>query len=274
MWVILDTWSHYLKVHRVKDTAGPGEQGLLIGDVVDLAREYGTAVALAHHNRKNPSAAAESGDAAGEYRDPTAIGAAVDMIVSVSRSREPRARRLTPSGRWAEEPLTVVLEPGVGYELAAEPGRRRAGRPGSARAGPAPRRPRAAAPAPASGAPLAAEGRDTAGIRAAAERAAAELVAEAVQQRDGSATERSFNRTMIGVGMMAAGGVWAALAYNRYGGYCIGSCAGRYVEMGAGLGLIVTGALFTTIWSDVPARQGVEIDVSPGRVRAGKTFTF
>ena len=31
--VILDTWSHYLQVHRVKDTAGPGEQGLLIGDV-------------------------------------------------------------------------------------------------------------------------------------------------------------------------------------------------------------------------------------------------
>ena len=121
VWVILDTWSHYLKVHRVKDTAGPGEQGLLIGDVVDLAREYGTAVALAHHNRKNPSAAAESGDATGEYRDSTAIGAAVDMIVSVSRSRAPRARRLTPSGRWAEEPLTVVLEPGAGYELAADP---------------------------------------------------------------------------------------------------------------------------------------------------------
>ena len=121
VWVILDTWSHYLKVHRVKDTAGPGEQGLLIGDVVDLAREYGTAVALAHHNRKNPSAAAESGDAAGEYRDSTAIGAAVDMIVSVSRSRVPRGRRLTPSGRWAEDPLTVVLEPGAGYELATDP---------------------------------------------------------------------------------------------------------------------------------------------------------
>ena len=120
VWVILDTWSHYLKVHRVKDTAGPGEQGLLIGDVVDLAREYGTAVALAHHNRKNPSAAAESGDAAGEYRDSTAIGAAVDMIVSVSRARAPRARRLTPSGRWTEDPLTVVLEPGAGYELTTD----------------------------------------------------------------------------------------------------------------------------------------------------------
>ena len=106
---------------RVKDTAGPGEQGLLIGDVVDLAREFQTAVAVSHHNRKNPSAAAESGDAEGEYRDSTAIGAAVDMLVSMSRGRAPHSRRLTPSGCWREDPLTIILEPGVGYEAAAEP---------------------------------------------------------------------------------------------------------------------------------------------------------
>ncbi len=120
VWVVIDTWSHYLQVHRVKDTAGPGEQGLLIGEVVSLARESGSAFAVSHHNRKNPSASAESGDAEGEYRDSTAIGAAVDMIVSLSRAKMPRARRLTPSGRWPEEPLTVVLEPGVGYELAPD----------------------------------------------------------------------------------------------------------------------------------------------------------
>ncbi len=116
VWVVLDTWSHYLQLHRVKDTAGPGEQGLLIGDVVNLAREFGSAFAVSHHNRKNPSASAESGDTEGEYRDSTAIGAAVDMIVSVSRGGTPRSRRLTPSGRWPEDPLTVVLEPGVGFE--------------------------------------------------------------------------------------------------------------------------------------------------------------
>ncbi len=118
VWVIVDTWSHYLKVHRVKDTSGAGEQGLLIGDVVDIARDCRAAVAISHHNRKNPSATAESGDGEGEYRDSTAIGAAVDMIVSVSRGKTPRARRLTPSGRWQEDPLTVVLNPGAGYELA------------------------------------------------------------------------------------------------------------------------------------------------------------
>ena len=120
VWVVLDTWSHYVQLHRVKDTAGPGEQGLLIGDVVNLAREFGSAFAISHHNRKNPSAAAESGDGEGEYRDSMAIGAAVDMIVSVSRGQSPRSRRLTPSGRWPEDPLAVVLEPGVGFEPAPD----------------------------------------------------------------------------------------------------------------------------------------------------------
>ena len=96
VWVVLDTWSHYLQLHRVKDTAGPGEQGLLIGDIVNLAREFGSAFAISHHNRKNPSPTAESGDTEGEYRDSTATGAAVDMIVSVSRGRALRSRRLTP----------------------------------------------------------------------------------------------------------------------------------------------------------------------------------
>ena len=70
-----------------------------------------------HHNRKNPSATAASGDADGEYRDSTALGAAADMIVSMSRGATDQARRLTPSGRWREDPLTVVLEPGTGYTV-------------------------------------------------------------------------------------------------------------------------------------------------------------
>ncbi len=119
-WVILDTWSHYVQVHGVKDTAGPGEQGLLIGDVVRVAREYQTAITLLHHNRKNPSATAESGDADGEYRDSTALGAAADMIVSMSRGATDQVRRLTPRGRWHEDLLTVVLKPGTGYVVAPD----------------------------------------------------------------------------------------------------------------------------------------------------------
>ena len=38
VWVIIDTWQHHLKTYRVTDTAGPGEQGILIGDVDDFAQ--------------------------------------------------------------------------------------------------------------------------------------------------------------------------------------------------------------------------------------------
>ena len=45
MWVIVDTWSHYLRVHRVKDTSGAGERGLLIGDLAaPLAQIVGPVV--------------------------------------------------------------------------------------------------------------------------------------------------------------------------------------------------------------------------------------
>ena len=126
VWAIIDTWHHYLHVHRVKDTAGPGEQGLLIGDVVEVAREFETAITVVHHNKKNEA----------EYRDSTALGAAVDMIVSMTRGKAPTARCLTCSGRWAKEPLTVVLEPGVGYTVATESEAAAASRPSAP--GPAP----------------------------------------------------------------------------------------------------------------------------------------
>ena len=132
-WVILDTWSHYLQVHRVKDTAGPGEQGLLIGDVACVAREGQTAITVLHHNRKNPSATAESGNADGEYRDSSALGATADMIVSMRRGATDQARRLRPSGRWSEDPLTVVLEPGYRLQGHARSGASRRGSPGRAR---------------------------------------------------------------------------------------------------------------------------------------------
>ena len=72
-------------------------------------------VDTSRRNRSNPSETAESGDAEGEYWESTAIGAAVDMIVSVSRGTTPRARRLTTSARGTRDPPTVVLEPGVGF---------------------------------------------------------------------------------------------------------------------------------------------------------------
>ena len=111
VWVIIDTWQHYLKAHRVTDTAGPGEQGLLLGDVVDLAQEYEAAITVSHHNAKNrPNA----------YRDSTALGAVADMIVSLGRGETPTARRLQPSGRWHLDPVDIRWNHGVGYEVVEE----------------------------------------------------------------------------------------------------------------------------------------------------------
>ena len=107
VWVIIDTWQHYLKAHRVTDTAGPGEQGLLLGDVVDLAREYDAAITVSHHNMKNRN----------EYRDSTVLGAVADMIVSLSRGETPTARRLEPSGRWGLDPVDIRWTRSVGYEV-------------------------------------------------------------------------------------------------------------------------------------------------------------
>ena len=119
VWVLIDTWQHYLKAHRVTDTAGPGEQGLLLGDVVDLAQEYDAAITVSHHNVKNRN----------EYRDSTALGAVADMIVSLDRGKTPTARRLRPSGRWPLDPVDIRWTRGVGYEVVedadAEPSTRR-----------------------------------------------------------------------------------------------------------------------------------------------------
>ena len=108
VWVIIDTWQHDLRTHRVTDTAGPGEQGLLLGDVVDIAEQYETAITVSHHNSKNKPH---------EYRDSTALGAVADMIVPLGRGEQPTVRRLQPSGRWPVDPVDIRWKRGVGYEV-------------------------------------------------------------------------------------------------------------------------------------------------------------
>ena len=120
VWVIIDTWQHYLHVNRVTDTAGPGEQGLLLGDVANLAQQYDVAITVSHHNMKNRP----------EYRDSTVLGAIADMIVPFDRGDAPLVRRLRPSGRWHLAPVDIRWTRGVGYEVVddaegAEPSGRR-----------------------------------------------------------------------------------------------------------------------------------------------------
>ena len=120
VWVIIDTWKHYLHVNRVTDTAGPGEQGLLLGDVANLAQQYDVAITVSHQNMKNRP----------EYRDSTVLGAIADMIAPFDRGDAPLVRRLRPSGRWHLAPVDIRWTRGVGYEVVddaegAEPSGRR-----------------------------------------------------------------------------------------------------------------------------------------------------
>lgn len=41
-----------------------------------------------------------------------------------------------------------------------------------------------------------------------------------------------------------------------------------------GIGLAVTGVLFTTVWSGVPANPHIDIAVTPDGIQIGKTFGF
>lgn len=115
-WVIIDTWTHYVNVRRLGINARVVEQALLLGDIVELARQYGTGFTISHHDRKSTS-----GDSLGAFLGPTAIGALVDMLVSLTFGPTPRARRLISHGRWQQKDVTVELSPTGGYRVLKEP---------------------------------------------------------------------------------------------------------------------------------------------------------
>ena len=120
--VVVDTLTLFANVLGIRDLHGAGELGAALTDLVVLARQTEATVVILHHNRKNPSVCAETGDRFGEYRDSTAIGAAVDMIVSLSHQHggARTARRLTLQGRWHESPLVVTLG-SQGFTLHPDP---------------------------------------------------------------------------------------------------------------------------------------------------------
>ena len=117
-WLVIDTWTHYLtSVQRTGGSAGPVEQARRLGEVVDLSREYGTAATISHHNQKH----APRGGALGAYLGSAAIGAAVDMLVSLTPGRTARTRRLTPYGRWQQQAVTIKWSPDRGYRVLGAP---------------------------------------------------------------------------------------------------------------------------------------------------------
>ncbi len=106
VWVIIDPWPHYFQVQRVTAAAGPGAEKLLLGDIVDWAREYEVAVTVSHDNEKNHP---------GAYTDSAVLGA-TDMVVSLGPGKSPTTLRLQPSGRW-QDPVDIRRTLGCGYSV-------------------------------------------------------------------------------------------------------------------------------------------------------------
>lgn len=73
-----------------------------------LARQHDAAVVLVHHARKSD----------GGYRDSTAIGAGVDVVLELTEGDEAEVRKVRARGRWTIGDYAVRLA-GAAYELAS-----------------------------------------------------------------------------------------------------------------------------------------------------------
>lgn len=97
---IIDTLPALVESLNLDPTSSADWTPVMLG-LTRLARDSGTAVLILHH-------AAKSGTG---YRDSSAIGASVDMILILEESKSNEStRKITPRGRWHLDHYTVRLE--------------------------------------------------------------------------------------------------------------------------------------------------------------------
>ena len=93
---------------------------------------------------------------------------------------------------------------------------------------------------------------------------------------------RSMGRTWAGVAMLGGGAFLAAHAATSTCAttsaasafFDTQTCGQAWTKLGAGLGVATVGVLLATVFSDMPARNNLTLDVGPGQIRIGKTFSF
>ena len=100
--VVVDTLAAYVE-EAAPDSGDASSWKSLLAPLVRLARNYNVALVILHHATKGAS---------GEYRDSTAIGAEVDMLIEMREGDVPGVRMLKPKGRWKVDPYTVMYEEG------------------------------------------------------------------------------------------------------------------------------------------------------------------
>ncbi len=97
--IVVDSLAEYAR-DLVTDPSSAAEWTRVMSPLVRIARDYEAALLLVHHARKSD----------GKYRDSSAIGAAVDMILEMEPGREETARKFTASGRWAVPNLLLCFD--------------------------------------------------------------------------------------------------------------------------------------------------------------------
>ena len=98
--VVIDTLAAYAE-EAAPDSGDASAWKAVLAPLVRLARDHDVALVILHHATKGAS---------GEYRDSTAIGAEMDMLIEMREGDVPGVRMLKPRGRWKVDPYTVIYE--------------------------------------------------------------------------------------------------------------------------------------------------------------------
>lgn len=104
--IVIDTLSSLVE-GKMQDPNNPSAWTPIMNALSGIAEDYDCSIVLIHHAKKNSA----------EYRDSTAIGAGVDMILHIDRQdgagKDSGVRRLTGRGRWDFNDVTLELRNGV-----------------------------------------------------------------------------------------------------------------------------------------------------------------
>ena len=109
--IIIDTLSAFVADMDL-DPSSSADWTPIMARLNRIARDTAAAVLILHHATK----------AGGTYRDSTAIGASVDVILEMSEDQEETVRKIGVRGRWKMDDFQIQLidspEGGLRYELA------------------------------------------------------------------------------------------------------------------------------------------------------------
>ncbi|HSW29671.1 MAG TPA: AAA family ATPase [Longimicrobiales bacterium] len=105
--VVVDTLAAFAE-GLVDDPSSSSAWTAVMSKFTRLTRDSGTALLLLHHARKSD----------GAYRDSSAIGAGVDVLIEMRAGEEQSVRRFSPRGRWPMDAFSCSFD-GKDFHLVA-----------------------------------------------------------------------------------------------------------------------------------------------------------